>query len=362
MPRRVIPIPEKSPQVQAITQPVISDRKLRDRNIQIKPLQIKPTQTQPTQKQKKTKPVNIQPNIVEDNLNLTTEEIYEEMYKQVPKKATQLFTHFQISEPNFMHQVDTLYLPHDGPYKYALTLVDVASRYKASRPLKTKESSEAFQALMDIYKTDKYLKIPKELNSDKGSEFENKIFKDWASKNSIILKYNDPSWHLAMVEAFNKNLAKLLFKNQTIEEIDTGEVNRKWVKVLQKTVDKMNNTTTRMIQDKPISAIQKDIVLQPKNKFSSIDTSKSWPVGTIVRRVLNPDEILEIPSLKIKVGKHRTTDPTYSFELYEVISISQHCDTCLKYHKIRNKSTQKDFNHLFTYYQLFPTKVKVEEK
>ena len=46
---------------------------------------------------------------------------------------------FDVSTPNAVHQADLLFLPHDKlprgkkVYKYALTVVDVASRYKAAR-------------------------------------------------------------------------------------------------------------------------------------------------------------------------------------------------------------------------------------
>ena len=51
--------------------------------------------------------------------------------------------------PNKVHQADLLYLPHDRPprsrktFKYALTVVDVASRYKANRrPQKRPKKSQ----------------------------------------------------------------------------------------------------------------------------------------------------------------------------------------------------------------------------
>ena len=53
---------------------------------------------------------------------------------------------FDVSTPNSVHQADLLFLPHDKlprgkkVYKYALTVVDVASRYKAAEALTSKES------------------------------------------------------------------------------------------------------------------------------------------------------------------------------------------------------------------------------
>ena len=49
--------------------------------------------------------------------------------------------------PNDIHQADILYLPHDKfkkkTYKYALNIVDVASRYKGSYQLTTKNSKKS---------------------------------------------------------------------------------------------------------------------------------------------------------------------------------------------------------------------------
>ena len=50
------------------------------------------------------------------------------------------------AKPNDIHQTDILYLPHDKfkkeTYKYTLNIVDVASRYKGSYQLATKNSKE----------------------------------------------------------------------------------------------------------------------------------------------------------------------------------------------------------------------------
>ena len=61
---------------------------------------------------------------------------------------------FDVYSPNAMHQAD-LFLPHDKlshgrkVYKYALTVVDVASRYKAAEPLTSKESDEVSKESTD---------------------------------------------------------------------------------------------------------------------------------------------------------------------------------------------------------------------
>ena len=55
-----------------------------------------------------------------------------------------------------MHQFDLLYTPIDTLYgnkdKYILSGIDVASRYKVARPLKTKQAADVAAMIADIYK------------------------------------------------------------------------------------------------------------------------------------------------------------------------------------------------------------------
>ena len=77
------------------------------------------------------------------------------------------YAHFRATKVNKIHQADLLYLPHDKvyqtTYKYLLNVVDIASGYKASKPLKTKKASEVASMFADIYKKGS-LKYPEELH------------------------------------------------------------------------------------------------------------------------------------------------------------------------------------------------------
>ena len=78
------------------------------------------------------------------------------------------------AKPNDIHQADILYLPHDRyekkTYKYALNIVDVASRYKGSYQLATENSKEVAQALQWIYEITP-LTYPKTRIINDGKEF-----------------------------------------------------------------------------------------------------------------------------------------------------------------------------------------------
>ena len=89
--------------------------------------------------------------------------------------------HYDVTKPNEQHQFDLLYMRHNlfegNIYKYILTGINVASRYKVSRPLRTKNSSEVAFLLEAIYKKGGVFKYPKVFQCDNGSEFKNEVAK-----------------------------------------------------------------------------------------------------------------------------------------------------------------------------------------
>ena len=164
-------------------------------------------------------------------------------------------------------------MPHNlfegNTYKYILTRIDVASRYKVARPLRTKKSSEVAFVLEVVYEKGGVFKYPKAFLFDNGSEFKNEVTKLLEKHNVDILrattKYKHT--HTAFVEACNRELAKLLFKPMDAQELEDPEkVSTIWVKNLNKTINKMNNTVSSMIGMKPKDAIKLDTILL-ENKY-----------------------------------------------------------------------------------------------
>ena len=101
------------------------------------------------------------------------------------------------AKPNDIHQADLLYLPHDRyekkVYKYALNIVDVASRYKGSYQLAIKNSKEVAQDFQWIYENTQ-LTYPKTLITDDGKEFYGDTMK-LMEKHDVITQRGDPSQH-----------------------------------------------------------------------------------------------------------------------------------------------------------------------
>ena len=187
--------------------------------------------------------------------------------------------HYDVTKPNEQHQFDLLYMPHNlfegNMYKYILTGIDVASRYKVTRPLRTKKSSEVAFVLEAIYKKGGVFKYPKTFQCDNGSEFKNEVTK-LLEKHKVEIRRATTKYkhtHIAFVEAFNNKLVKLLFKPMNAQELqDPEKVSTIWVKNLNKAVNKMNNTESSMTGMQPKDAI----------KLDTVPLDKTYPEETVL--------------------------------------------------------------------------------
>ena len=104
------------------------------------------------------------------------------------EKPTSTFTssrtyhrpHYKVTITNEMHQFNLLYMPLDtlygNKYKYILAGIDAASRYKVTRPLRTKWASDVVEMIADIYKVEP-LTYPKIFQCNNGSEFKAEVTK-----------------------------------------------------------------------------------------------------------------------------------------------------------------------------------------
>ena len=93
--------------------------------------------------------------------------------------------------------------------------------------------------------------------------------------------------HTTFVEAFNKELAKLLFKPMDAQELqDPDKVSTIWVENFNKIVSKMNNTVSSMIGMKPKDAIKQGTV--PLDKTYAEETV--LPEDGLYRYLYQPGE------------------------------------------------------------------------
>ena len=225
--------------------------------------------------------------------------------------------------PNEVHQADLLFLPHDRPgrgrklYRYALTVVDVASRFKEAEPLATKEAKEVAEGLSRIY-TRGPLRWPKLLQVDPGREFMGAAGQLLA-KNGVSIRRGRVDIHRdqAIVERFNRTLAERLFGHQQAQELlmQSGGRSREWVKRLPAVVEALNNEVTRLTGKKPVDAIRAKMVTQ---KPSSVIPGRlvglkeqKLPFDVLVRYLYQPGEL--------EGGqRRRATDAIWSLKIYRL--------------------------------------------
>ena len=195
--------------------------------------------------------------------------------------------------------------------------MDVASRYKESYQLTTKNAKEVAQAFQWIYENTP-LTYPKTLIVDDGKELYRNVTK-LIEKHNVMIQHGDPSQHRlqGIVERFNRALADGLFSYQYHKEFeDPSKSNREWVSRLQNVLSALNNEKTRLIGMKPIDAIKKTLVKQGFSQPVKDYKEKLLDVGTKVRYLYQAGQ-LEDYQYKGERRK-QSTDPIWLVDVYRI--------------------------------------------
>ena len=158
--------------------------------------------------------------------------------------------HYEVTIPDQIYQFDLLYMPSDK-YKYILSGIDAASRYKVARPLRTKQSKDVAEMIADIYRVGPLI-YPKTFQRDNGSEFEGEVTKlsekQEVKIQRVMTKYKHTN--TTFVKALNKVLTEQLLKVQDPHKLNNSDkVSSTWIKYLYGLVDRLNDTKTQMTGD-----------------------------------------------------------------------------------------------------------------
>ena len=170
--------------------------------------------------------------------------------------------------------------------------MDVASRYKGSYQLTTKNAKEVAQAFQWTYENTP-LNYPKTLIVDDGKKFYGDVTK-LMEKHDVIIQRGDPSQHRSqgIMERFNRTLADRLFSYQYHKELeDLSKSNREWVSRLQNVISALNDEKTRLTGMKPVDAIKQTLVEQGFSQPSKEYGEKLLDVGTKMRYLYEPGEL-----------------------------------------------------------------------
>ena len=141
--------------------------------------------------------------------------------------------------------IDTLYR---NKYKYILSEIDVASRYKVARDMRMKQAADVTNMIADIYIVGP-LTYPKIFQCNNESEFKAMVTK-MLQKHGVKIRHTATKYkhtQTAFIEALNKLLTKQLFRLQDAQKLnDPEKVSSTWVKHLYGFIDRLNETKTQM--------------------------------------------------------------------------------------------------------------------
>ena len=128
--------------------------------------------------------------------------------------------------------------------RFVLTVIDILSRYGWARPLKTKRGVEVKKAFQSIFREGR---IPQRIQSDQGTEFENRAVRSLFQRYDIELFSVKSAYKAALVERWNRTLKTKLWKYFTANNT------YKWTDVLQDLVYAYNHRKHRTIGCTPAS-------------------------------------------------------------------------------------------------------------
>lgn len=156
--------------------------------------------------------------------------------------------------------------------KYLLTVIDVFSKYGWIIPLKLKTGNSVMIALKQIFASGRK---PKKLWTDKGTEFYNK------DVQSIVELYSTQNEEKSsVVERWNRTMKEKMWKYFTANNT------KKYIDILDKLVDRYNNTIHSSIKMTPVLASKKQN--EPtvyRNLYPLVMNLKIYPKFTVGDKV-----------------------------------------------------------------------------
>jgi hypothetical protein len=209
----------------------------------------------------------------------------------------------QNPNPFVDQQADLLFLPNDRGYRYALVVVDIATRKTDAEPIKNKLADTVLKAMKNIYNR-KILKVPKILEVDSGSEFKG-VFEQYY-ENILKLRVKEPGRHRqqSVVETRNGLISKTLQKRMLAQEVNTNQESNEWVDFLPQVIRAINDHYTQQPHEIPA-----DTPIRCSGEACHI-----LPLGTMVRVQLdNPVTYVDEARLhgKFGIGDIRWTKEVY---------------------------------------------------
>lgn len=185
---------------------------------------------------------------------LSTQETYT-LHRPVRKHISR--NYYNTFEINGLWQTDIIDLHllkkfNDG-HSYILAVIDVFSKFVYAQPLKSKSAAEVtkvFRHMIDGAPVNEGVRrAPRVLQSDRGKEFKNQIFKRFLTSRNIQQQFplTQSQHKAAVIERFNRTMQGLMRRYFTSQ----GGKTRRYIDVLPKLVNLYNNSVHSTIKMKP---------------------------------------------------------------------------------------------------------------
>lgn len=232
---------------------------------------------------------------------------------QIPKKDKGFqAAHTICPTPQYIYQVDVLFLPDDNGYKYLLVAVDIATGKCDAEPLKDKSSKVVRNALTAIYKRNN-LDLPHEIEVDAGTEFKDDFDKHFDKVSHVRHKKSCRHRAQAVVEGVNSLISKLLQTRMLSEEMNTGETSVEWVDEVPNVIKALNKN---FAHTPPKTDVKTHIPIKVKKGTVAVDVLE---IGTAVRIQL--DNPVDAVASKRLHGKFRLGDIHWENKVRKVTQV-----------------------------------------
>ena len=164
-------------------------------------------------------------------------------------------------------------------YKYILTVIDVLSKYAWAIPIKDKTPNSTAIAFGKILKSSG--RKPWQLYTDKGKEFQGKVFQNFLQKHDIKhIGSESPDIKAAIVERYNRTLKGRLWKHFTRTNT------YRYIDSLQNLVDAINHSYHRSIKRRPVDVTlknEKDVWETLYGNIKPVPVDFKFEIGDKVR-------------------------------------------------------------------------------
>lgn len=196
-----------------------------------------------------------------------------------------------------------LYARDNRGYKYILVIIDSFSKYLWTVALKSKTATEVRDAMEKLLKTSS--RLPKNLQTDAGSEFFNKLFQALMKKYHINHYSTFSVIKASIAERVVRTLKEKLYKEFSLR----GKFN--WLSILDNVTNEYNTTKHHTIGRKPKDVTKRNekVLLQSVYNHPKIAGKRKFSINDMVR----------ISKYKSIFDKGYT--PNWSTELFKVVKV-----------------------------------------